>query len=192
MIKRIFDIVFAFLGIIILFIPLLLLSLLIIIESKGGIFFIQERIGKNGKPFKLYKLRSMYTGSEKKGLLTVGKRDARVTKIGYFTRKYKIDELPQLLNVLIGNMSFVGPRPEVKKYVDLYNERQREVLLVKPGITDHASIAYRNENELLAQSSNPENDYINKIMPDKLQINLKYIAKQNLWTDIKIIFKTIF
>lgn len=192
MIKRLFDIFFSILGIIILLPFFLIISIIIVVESRGGIFFLQERIGKNEKPFKLLKFRTMYTGAERKGLLTIGARDNRITKTGYFLRKTKIDELPQLFNVFIGNMSLVGPRPEVKKFVDLYNDEQKNVLSIRPGITDYASIAYRNENELLAQTDNPKKTYIEKIMPDKLQLNLKYIAERNLWTDIKIIFKTLF
>ena len=133
----------------------------------------------------------MKTDSDKKGLLTVGGRDPRVTGVGYFLRKFKLDELPQLLNVLFGNMSLVGPRPEVRKYVDLYNAEQKKVLNVKPGITDYASLDYINENELLAKSQNPEETYIKEIMPSKLQLNLKYINEAGFGTDLKIIFRTI-
>lgn len=139
----------------------------------------------------LLKFRSMRLGSDKSGLLTIGGRDPRVTRSGYFIRKYKIDELPQLINVLIGEMSLVGPRPEVRKYVDLYNLEQRKVLLVKPGITDLASLEYFNENELLAQSTDPERTYIDTVMPDKLKLNLKYINQAGLIADIKIILRTI-
>jgi len=192
MIKRIFDIVFSLLGLIITFPVFIVLALAIILESRGGIFYKQERIGKNFKPFILYKFRSMYTGSDKKGLLTVGEKDNRITKVGYFIRKYKLDELAQLINVLKGDMSLVGPRPEVKKYVDLYNDEQKKVLLVKPGITDYASIEYFNENKLLENSPDPEKTYIEEIMPHKLKLNLKYIEDQSLLTDLKIILKTIF
>jgi lipopolysaccharide/colanic/teichoic acid biosynthesis glycosyltransferase len=133
----------------------------------------------------------MYKDADKKGLLTVGGRDPRVTPIGYFLRKYKLDELPQLLNVLFGTMSLVGPRPEVRKYVDLYNQEQNKVLLAKPGITDYASLEYFSENELLAKSNNPEDTYIKEIMPAKLKLNLKYIEQQNLWVDLRIISLTI-
>ena len=133
----------------------------------------------------------MQTGADKKGLLTVGSKDSRVTRIGYYLRKYKLDELPQLFNVLFGSMSLVGPRPEVRKYVDLYNQEQQQVLSVKPGITDYASIEYANENEILAKAQNPEQTYINEIMPHKLLLNLKYIHEQGFVTDIKIIFRTI-
>ena len=191
MLKRFFDIIFSLIGLIILFIPLILISLIIVIDSRGGIFYRQVRVGKKGNDFKLFKFRSMRTGADKSGLLTVGGRDNRITKIGYYLRKYKVDELPQLLNVFNGDMSLVGPRPEVRKYVDLYNEQQRKVLNVKPGITDYASIEYSNENEILGKADDPEKVYINEIMPAKLDLNLKYIREQGLLTDLKIIFKTI-
>lgn len=191
MLKRVFDIVFSLIGLVLASPIFLFLSIWIKLDSPGGIFYLQERIGKDFKPFKLYKFRSMYSGSDKKGLLTVGNKDKRITRSGYFIRKYKLDELAQLINVLIGDMSFVGPRPEVKKYVELYNDEQKKVLTVKPGITDYASIEYFNENELLEKSTNPEKTYILEIMPHKLQLNLKYIEEQNLFVDIKIILKTI-
>ena len=191
MAKRIFDIIFSLIGIILLLPLFIIISLWIMIDSKGGVFYIQQRIGKNGKPFGLYKFRTMYVDSDKKGLLTVGGRDPRVTKAGYWLRKYKLDELPQLFNVLKGDMSIVGPRPEVKKYTDLYTEEQRKVLSVKPGITDYASIEYVDENEVLAKSSNPEKTYIEEIMPHKLELNKKYILNKGLITDLKIILLTI-
>jgi len=164
---------------------------LIIFDSKGGIFYRQVRVGKNGTDFYLFKFRSMRTDADKKGLLTVGGRDPRITRMGYYIRKYKIDELPQLLNVLLGDMSLVGPRPEVRKYVNLYNAQQMLVLSVQPGITDYASIEYSNENEILGRANNPEKTYIEEIMPAKLQLNLKYIEEKSLVTDFRIIFKTI-
>ena len=191
MLKQLFDIFFSLIGSIILSPVFIIISLLIVIDSKGGIFYTQERTGKNENPFNLYKFRTMKTGSDKKGLLTIGSKDNRVTKVGYFLRKSKIDELPQLFNVLIGNMSLVGPRPEVKQYTAMYTTEQKKVFSVRPGITDYASIAYRNENELLTKSDNPEKTYVETIMPDKLKLNLKYISEQSLWTDIKIIIKTI-
>ena len=191
MIKRLFDIVFSGFGLIFLFPFFLVLALLIVIDSKGGVFYRQVRVGKNGVDFKLFKFRSMKTGADKKGLLTVGGRDPRITKIGYFIRKYKVDELSQLINVLIGDMSLVGPRPEVRKYVDLYTVEQLKVLSVKPGITDNASIAYFNENELLGKSSNPEETYIKEIMPVKLLLNLKYVNTFTVLSDIKIIVNTL-
>ncbi|MDT8413593.1 MAG: sugar transferase [Vicingaceae bacterium] len=191
MIKRLMDIFFSLIGLILLFPLFLIIGLIIALDSKGGVFYKQTRVGKEGKDFKLFKFRSMAVGSDKKGLLTVGGNDSRITKPGYFIRKYKIDELPQLINVFIGNMSLVGPRPEVRKYVDLYNQEQQKVLTVKPGITDYASIAYINENEVLGRSENPENTYIEEVMPSKLKLNLKYIEEKSVITDIKIIFKTI-
>jgi lipopolysaccharide/colanic/teichoic acid biosynthesis glycosyltransferase len=149
-------------------------------------------MGKNNKPFKLFKFRTMYANADKKGLITIGMNDSRITPIGYYLRKYKIDELPQLANVLMGDMSIVGPRPEVEKYTQLYNQEQLKVLSVKPGITDLASIKYSNENEILAKFSDPNKAYIEQIMPDKLKLNLEYIEKQSLWFDMKIIFATLF
>lgn len=189
--KRLFDIFFSLIGLVILFIPFLIIAVLISIDSKGGVFYKQKRVGKDGVDFGLLKFRSMASGSDKSGLLTVGGRDSRITKIGYTLRKYKIDELPQLINVLLGDMSLVGPRPEVRKYVELYNSDQKRVLSVKPGITDYASIEFSNENELLGKAENPEEVYINEIMPAKLKLNLKYIAEQGIRTDLKIIFSTI-
>jgi lipopolysaccharide/colanic/teichoic acid biosynthesis glycosyltransferase len=168
-----------------------IISISIILTDGFPVFYLQERIGLNGQVFKLFKFRSMYKNADRKGLLTVGNRDPRITPIGYYLRKYKLDELPQLFNVLIGDMSLVGPRPEVKKYTDLYSLAQQKVLSVKPGITDYASIEYRNENELLAKSENPEKTYIQEVMPHKLLLNLKYIQEQSIITDIKVIFKTI-
>lgn len=191
MLKRFCDILFSFVGLLMLLPFFILIALRILIDSRGGIFYRQLRIGINGKEFYLFKFRSMRNGSDKKGLLTVGGKDNRITKVGYFIRKFKLDELPQLLNVLIGDMSLVGPRPEVKKYVDLYNEQQKKVLSVRPGITDYASIEFINENELLGKSSDPEKTYIEVIMPAKLKLNLRYINEQGFGTDIKIIFKTL-
>jgi lipopolysaccharide/colanic/teichoic acid biosynthesis glycosyltransferase len=191
MIKRIFDIVFSLTGILILSPFLLLFSILVAVNSGFPVLYIQKRVGKNSSDFSLLKFRTMQADSDKKGLITVGSRDPRVTGIGYFLRKYKIDELPQLFNVLAGDMSLVGPRPEVRKYVELYNTEQQKVLSVKPGITDYASIEYSNENEMLLRSEKPEELYIQDVMPAKLKLNLKYIQEQSLLTDIKIILKTI-
>ncbi|MGZ6540074.1 MAG: sugar transferase [Bacteroidia bacterium] len=188
--KRLLDIFFSLIGLIILLIPFLIISVLILIDSRGGVFYKQTRVGKNGIDFKLFKFRSMRTDADKAGLLTVGGRDNRITKIGYTLRKYKMDELPQLINVLIGEMSLVGPRPEVRKYVDMYTEEQKKVLKIKPGITDYASIEYSNENEILGKADDPEKVYITEIMPEKLKLNLKYIEEQSISTDLKIIFKT--
>lgn len=192
MLKRFFDIICSLIGIILLLPFFIIVSLLIIINSGFPVFYIQTRVGKNSRNFNLFKFRTMQADADEKGLLTVGGRDPRVTSAGYYLRKYKLDELPQLFNVLVGTMSLVGPRPEVNKYVDLYTTQQLQVLNVKPGITDLASLEFINENELLAQSSNPEDTYINKIMPEKLALNLKYIAQQSFATDIKIIFNTLF
>ncbi|MGQ0829484.1 MAG: sugar transferase [Bacteroidota bacterium] len=189
--KRLFDIFFSFIGLLLLFPVFILIGLLILLDSKGGVFYKQIRVGKNEKDFHLFKFRSMKSDSDRSGLLTIGDRDDRITSLGYYLRKSKIDELPQLINVFIGNMSLVGPRPEVRKYVDMYTLEQKKVLSVKPGITDYASIEYSNENERLGSVENPEQIYINEIMPAKLQLNLKYIEEQSLGTDLKIIFKTI-
>ena len=190
MIKRGIDILFSLIGLICLFPFFIFISFFIFITSKGGVFFVQLRVGKNNKDFKLYKFRTMFLNSDNKGLLTVGNNDKRITKLGYYLRKNKLDELPQLINVLNGTMSLVGPRPEVRKYVNLYNSEQKSILDVKPGITDLASIMYYNENEILANSVNPEQTYINEIMPIKLELNKQYINEMSLFTDLKIIFKT--
>ena len=189
--KRFFDIFFSFYAIIGLLPTFLFISIFIRIDSKGKILYLQKRVGKNNKDFDLYKFRTMKPDSDKKGLLTVGEKDNRITAVGYYLRKFKFDELPQLFNVFKGSMSFVGPRPEVRKYVKLYSKKQQKVLTIKPGITDYASIEYVNENAILGKSENPEKTYIEEIMPKKLQLNLKYIDEMNLFTDIKIIFKTI-
>ncbi len=191
MLKRLFDITLSFIGLLLLLPVFLTIALCIAFGSRGGVFFLQTRVGRYNNDFKLFKFRTMHTGSDKKGLLTVGGRDPRITAVGYYLRKYKLDELPQLLNVLFGSMSLVGPRPEVRKYVDLYTDEQKKVLLVKPGITDYASLEYFSENELLAQSSNPEQTYINEIMPAKLTLNKKYILEAGLITDLKIIARTL-
>ena len=190
--KRVFDIFCSFLGILVLSPLFLIVALLVATTSRGGVFYKQVRVGKDFRNFKILKFRSMRPDSDKKGLLTVGSKDNRVTKVGYFIRKYKIDELPQLINVLVGDMSFVGPRPEVPKYVEMYNDEQRKVLSVRPGITDYASIEYRNENDILAKSDNPEQTYIDEVMPAKLKLNLRYISEMSFKTDLKIIFGTIF
>ena len=189
--KRLFDIIASIVGITLLFPVLLILGLLVALTSRGGMFYKQVRVGKNGKDFKLLKFRSMATGSDKKGLLTIGAKDNRVTKVGYYLRKYKLDELPQLFNVLLGDMSLVGPRPEVRKYVDLYSKEQQRILEVKPGITDYASLEYFNENEILGRAEDPEKAYIDEVMPAKLALNKRYIEESGLWTDIKIITRTI-
>jgi len=190
--KRLFDIVFSALGIIILSPLFLMLWFAVKLESRGPVFFLQTRVGKNNIDFKLYKFRSMFLDSELHGQLTVGMRDPRITNVGYTLRKYKLDELPQLLNVLKGDMSLVGPRPEVRKYVNIYTPEQMMVLEVSPGITDYASIQFINENQLLANAENPDEYYINNIMPKKLEMNLQYIKSNNPFKDIILILKTIF
>lgn len=187
---RFFDIIFSALGLIVLLPIFAAICLKIKIGSKGGCFFIQERIGKDGKPFGLYKFRTMRIGADSEGLLTVGEHDARITHVGYFLRKTKMDELPQLLNVLKGDMSLVGPRPEVRKYVELYTEEQRKVLRVRPGITDYASIEYANENELLSKAQDPDRTYIEEVMPDKIKLNMRYLEHYTVSEYFKIIFLT--
>lgn len=188
--KRAFDFFAALFGLILLFIPFAIIAVVIKCTSKGPVYFRQVRVGKNGKEFRIFKFRTMVTDAEKKGMqITVGD-DCRITGIGKFLRKTKIDELPQLINVLIGDMSFVGPRPEVPKYVGMYDEYQRNVLRVRPGITELASIIYRNENDILAKSEDPERTYITEIMPEKISLNLGYIRKMNLFYDLSLIFKT--
>lgn len=188
---RFFDIFFSAFGLIILSPFFIIISLWIVLDSKGGVFYKQIRVGKNNIDFKLYKFRSMAVGSDKKGLITVGARDSRITRSGYFLRKYKIDELPQLINVLKGDMSLVGPRPEVRKYVDMYTDEQRKVLGVRPGITDYASIEYMDENNILAQAPNPDKAYIEQVLPDKINYNMKYINNQSIIEYFKIIVLTI-
>jgi lipopolysaccharide/colanic/teichoic acid biosynthesis glycosyltransferase len=191
MLKRLTDIVLSSLGLLILSPGLFVIAVVIVATSRGGIFYRQKRVGKNVREFTLYKFRTMRPGSDKSGLLTVGGRDPRITPVGRLLRRYKLDELPQLLNVLNGTMSIVGPRPEVKKYVDLYTVEQRKVLSVRPGITDPASIAYFSENDLLARSSDPEKTYVEEIMPAKLAINMQYIARHDWFGDIRVIILTI-
>lgn len=190
--KRLFDIFFSLIGIVLLLPFFIIISILILLDSKGGIIYKQERVGKGDVAFKVLKFRTMRPNSFSKGALTVGSRDPRITNVGYYLRKYKLDELPQLFNVLFGEMSFVGPRPEVKKYTDLYTPEQKKVLSVRPGITDYASIKFRNENDLLASSDDPERLYIEKIMPEKLRLNLKYINDNSIFKDVKIIFDTFY
>lgn len=191
MLKRLFDIISSSVALIILSPILIIISLFIILDSKGGIFYKQIRIGKNELPFKLFKFRTMNVGSDKKGLITIGKRDSRITKVGYYLRKYKIDELPQLLNIILNDMSVVGPRPEVEKYVRLYTKEQKEVLKVKPGLTDLASVKYFNENEILDKAIDSEKAYIEEVMPEKLKLNLEYIDNQSFLYDLKIILLTL-
>ena len=187
---RLIDIFLSFLGIIFLSPLLLLISILIKLNSKGPILYKQIRVGISNSDFKLLKFRTMYLFSDSLGLLTIGARDARVTTVGYYLRKFKLDELPQLFNVFLGEMSLVGPRPEVRKYVELYTIEQQIVLNIKPGITDWASIKYRDENIILEKSKDSENDYIHKIIPDKISYNLIYINNYSVSEYFKIIFTT--
>lgn len=190
-IKRIFDFLVSLLGIIILSPIFIIVSIAIKMDSKGNVLFLQRRVGRYEKEFNIYKFRTMVTDAEKLGKqITVG-NDSRITRVGAFLRKTKIDELPQLFNVLKGDMSLVGPRPEVPKYVNLYTEEQKKVLNVRPGITDMASLRYRDENDILGKVDNPEEYYINVIMKDKLSLNLEYIDKSNIFFDIYLIVKTI-
>ena len=188
---RFFDLVFSFVGLIILSPVLLIVYLCVCFESRGGGFYKQQRVGKDGKLFNLYKFRTMRIGADKGSLITVGARDSRITRVGYYLRKYKLDELPQLFNVLKGDMSIVGPRPEVEKYVRLYTEEQRLVLAVKPGITDYASIEYIDENAILGAADDPDKVYMTQIVPDKIKLNMKYIENRSLTEYLKIIFLTI-
>lgn len=189
--KRVFDFVVSLIGLVVLLSFFLAIAIAIKSDSNGPVFFKQIRIGKGGKEFRIFKFRTMVVDAEKKGMqITVGK-DSKITKSGLFLRKTKLDELPQLINVLIGDMSFVGPRPEVPKYVAMYSEKQRDILKVRPGITDLASIAYRDENTLLAQSNNPEETYIEEIMPSKIELNIEYLKNMSIFYDIKLIIKTI-
>ena len=190
MLKRIFDITLSLFGLIILLPFMLIIAILIKLDSKGPVFFKQIRVTKNGREFKIFKYRTMRVGSDKYSQITVGK-DGRITKIGSFLRKYKLDEIPQLINVLIGDMSLVGPRPEVPKYVALYTDEQKEILKVRAGITDYASIGFSDENDLLASEEDPEKAYIEKIMPKKIELNKKYLSEVSILTDIKIILLTI-
>ena len=191
MIKRVFDVFFASIGIVVLLPLFFIIGFIVLFSSKGPVFYIQERVGRNNKDFQLLKFRTMYVGERRGGMLTIGDRDPRITKAGFWLRKYKIDELPQLFNVLIGDMSMVGPRPEVRRYVEMYNTIQKRVLSVKPGITDWASIQFRNESQLLTGIDDPEQFYITNILPAKVDIHLEYIDNHNFLTDLRIIASTI-
>lgn len=188
---RFFDFILSLVGLVVLAPIFIVLAIWIKTDSRGPVFYKQVRVGQNGIDFGLFKFRSMVVDADKKGLITVGGRDPRITRSGYFIRKYKLDELPQLINVLLGDMSLVGPRPEVRKYVDLYTDEQQKVLSVKPGITDYASIEYMDENEILGKSSDPEKTYIEEIMPEKIKYNMKYIQNKNVSEYFKIIFLTL-
>ena len=188
---RFFDFILGLVGLVVLAPIFIMLAIWIKIDSKGPVFYKQVRVGQNGIDFGLFKFRSMVVDADKKGLITVGGRDPRITRSGYFIRKYKLDELPQLINVLLSDMSLVGPRPEVRKYVELYTDEQQKVLSVKPGITDYASIEYMDENEILGKSNDPEKTYIEEIMPEKIKYNMKYIQNKNLFEYFKIILLTV-
>jgi lipopolysaccharide/colanic/teichoic acid biosynthesis glycosyltransferase len=193
MIKRLFDIIFSFLGLLFLWPLFLVIGFLIKRESPGPIFYRGERIGKNGKPFKIFKFRTMIVDAEKSGVYSTSSDDHRLLKIGNFLKKYQLDELPQLINVLKGDMSLVGPRPEVKKFIDMMTPEERNVILsVKPGMTDLASLWNFHEGEVLKGSKDPDKDYQEKIWPTKKKLQIEYIKKQSFWLDIKIILKTIF
>ena len=188
--KRTFDIVASGLGLLALAPLFAVVALWIKCDSQGSVFYRQVRVGRGNRDFRLFKFRSMRPDSDRLGLITVGGRDPRVTRSGYYIRKYKLDELPQLINVFKGDMSLVGPRPEVRKYVDMYTPEQMRVLDVRPGITSLASIRYRNENDILAASDNPDRTYVEKVMPDKLAINREYVPKPHHWPDIRSLFAT--
>jgi len=189
--KRAMDIVISGGALAVLWPVLLLIALAIKIDDPGPVFYRQVRVGKDGREFRIFKFRTMVVDADKKGLqITVG-RDNRITRMGRLLRKTKLDELAQLINVFVGEMSFVGPRPEVPKYVNLYTPYQRQVLLVRPGITDYASIAYRNENDMLEGAEDPERMYIDVIMPDKIELNMKYLHEISPLADIRLIFSTI-
>lgn len=190
MLKRTFDVLASGLGLIVLSPLFVVLAIWIKADSRGPVFYRQVRVGRHNRDFRLYKFRSMRPDSDKKGLITVGGHDPRVTRSGYYIRKYKLDELPQLINVFLGDMSLVGPRPEVRKYVDMYTPEQMRVLDVRPGITSLASIRYRNENDILAKASDPDRAYVTQVMPDKIAIDLEYVPKASLLTDIRLIFMT--
>ena len=188
--KRVFDIIASGLGLLVLCPLFLIIAVWIKIDSSGPVFYRQVRVGRNNKDFRIFKFRSMRVGSDKGSLVTIGGRDPRVTRSGYYIRKFKLDELPQLINVFVGDMSLVGPRPEVRHYVDYWTEEQMHVLDVRPGITDPASIKFRNENELMEQAEDPEDYYINVIMQEKLKLYLEYVNHHSFWGDIKLIFQT--
>ena len=188
--KRIFDIVASGFGLIVLSPLFLILAIWIKLDSKGPVFYRQVRVGRGNKDFRIFKFRSMSVGADKGSLVTIGGHDPRVTRSGYFIRKFKFDELPQLINVLVGDMSLVGPRPEVRHYVDYWTPEQMHVLDVRPGITDPASIKFRNENELMEKAEDPEKYYIEVIMQEKIKLYLEYVEKHNFFYDLGLIFKT--
>ncbi len=189
--KRLFDIVASALGLVVLSPLFLILAIWIKLDSKGPVFYRQERVGRHNKDFRIFKFRTMCLGADSGSLMTIGDKDVRVTRLGYYIRKFKLDELPQLINVLVGDMSFVGPRPEVRHYVDYWTPEQMHVLDVRPGITDMASIKFRNENELMAKAEDPEKYYIEVIMQEKLKMYLEYVQNHSFWGDIGLIFRTL-
>ena len=188
--KRLFDIFASGCGLILLSPIFIIVAIWIKLDSQGPVFYRQTRVGRYNKDFRIFKFRSMRVGSDKGSLVTIGGRDPRVTRSGYFIRKFKIDELPQLINVFTGDMSLVGPRPEVRHYVNFWTPEQMRVLDVRPGITDPASIRFRNENELLEKADDPERYYIDVIMQEKIKLYLEYVEKSSFWYDIKLIFQT--
>lgn len=191
MAKRLFDFIAALTALILLLPVFILIAAMVAFSSQGPVFYRQKRVGRNNSDFSIYKFRTMYVDSDRGSLITIGGRDSRVTPAGYYLRKYKLDELPQLINVLLGEMSIVGPRPEVRKYVDLYSGEQLKVLSVRPGLTDDASLAFSNESELLGSVTDPEKEYLEKIMPAKLALNLQYIQKRNFVYDLRLILRTL-
>lgn len=191
MTKRIFDIVASGCGLIVLSPLFLILAIWIKLDSKGPVFYRQVRVGRNNMDFRIFKFRSMKEGADQGSLVTIGGHDSRITRSGYILRRFKLDELPQLINVFVGDMSLVGPRPEVRHYVNYWTPEQMQVLDVRPGITDPASIRFRNENDLLDKAENPEEYYINVIMQEKIRLYLEYVGNHSLWYDIKLIFQTI-
>jgi lipopolysaccharide/colanic/teichoic acid biosynthesis glycosyltransferase len=188
--KRLFDIIASGCGLIVLSPIFFVLSVWIKCDSRGPVFYRQVRVGRHNKDFRIFKFRSMRVGADRGSLVTIGGRDPRITRSGYYIRKYKLDELPQLINVFVGDMSLVGPRPEVRHYVDYWTEEQMRVLDVRPGITDPASIKFRNENEMMAKAADPEDYYINVIMQEKIKLYLEYVQKASFWYDVKLIFQT--
>lgn len=188
--KRLFDVLASGVGLIVLSPLFLILAIWIKLDSKGPVFYRQVRVGRNNKDFRIFKFRSMRVGADKGSLVTIGGHDSRITRSGYFIRKFKFDELPQLINVFVGDMSLVGPRPEVRHYVDYWTPEQMHVLDVRPGITDPASIKFRNENELMGKAEDPEKYYIEVIMQEKIKLYLEYVNKHNFWYDLGLIFKT--
>ena len=188
---RFLDILFSLTGLLVCLPLFIIIAVCIAVDSKGSVFYIQDRVGKNNKDFRLLKFRSMRKDTDIKGGLTIGNRDSRITKAGYYLRRFKLDELPQLINVLKGEMSLVGPRPEIRKYVDLYTEEQKKVLALKPGITDYASLEYINENEILGKSSHPEQKYIDEVIPAKIMLNMRFINDPSISNYFRILGLTL-